>query len=65
MTDTTRFEGYGVLVTGAARGIGAAVSRRLAEEGARVLTPILVRLDFIPQLCCNRGQSWRLHAFYA
>jgi NAD(P)-dependent dehydrogenase (short-subunit alcohol dehydrogenase family) len=37
MTDTTRFEGYGVLVTGAARGIGAAVSRRLAEEGARVL----------------------------
>lgn len=37
MTDTTRFEGYGVLVTGAARGIGAAVSRRLAAEGARVL----------------------------
>jgi NAD(P)-dependent dehydrogenase (short-subunit alcohol dehydrogenase family) len=37
MTDTQRFEGYGVLVTGAARGIGAAVSRRLGEEGARVL----------------------------
>jgi NAD(P)-dependent dehydrogenase (short-subunit alcohol dehydrogenase family) len=37
MTDSTRFEGYGVLVTGAARGIGAAVARRLAEEGARVL----------------------------
>ncbi|MFJ9539605.1 SDR family NAD(P)-dependent oxidoreductase [Streptomyces sp. NPDC101225] len=37
MADTKRFEGYGVLVTGAARGIGAAVSRRLAEEGARVL----------------------------
>src|SRR5258707_956003 len=37
MTDTTRFAGYGVLVTGGARGIGAAVSRRLAEEGARVL----------------------------
>jgi NAD(P)-dependent dehydrogenase (short-subunit alcohol dehydrogenase family) len=32
-----RFEGYGALVTGAARGIGAAVARRLAEEGARVL----------------------------
>ncbi|MFD2685803.1 SDR family NAD(P)-dependent oxidoreductase [Streptomyces phyllanthi] len=32
-----RFEGYGVFVTGAARGIGAAVARRLAEEGARVL----------------------------
>lgn len=37
MTDSRRFEGYGVLVTGAARGIGAAVARRLAEEGARVL----------------------------
>ncbi|MFI1358864.1 SDR family NAD(P)-dependent oxidoreductase [Streptomyces sp. NPDC020898] len=36
-TQTGRFEGYGVLVTGAARGIGAAVARRLAEEGARVL----------------------------
>ncbi|MER7974076.1 SDR family NAD(P)-dependent oxidoreductase [Streptomyces sp. NPDC096080] len=37
MTDTQRFEGYGVLVTGGARGIGAAVARRLAAEGARVL----------------------------
>ncbi|MFF4360469.1 SDR family NAD(P)-dependent oxidoreductase [Streptomyces sp. NPDC001604] len=37
MTDATRFAGHGVLVTGAARGIGAAVARRLAEEGARVL----------------------------
>ncbi|MCX5053817.1 MULTISPECIES: SDR family NAD(P)-dependent oxidoreductase [unclassified Streptomyces] len=37
MADTKRFEGYGVLVTGAARGIGAAVARRLAEEGGRVL----------------------------
>ncbi|MDL5205571.1 SDR family NAD(P)-dependent oxidoreductase [Streptomyces sp. ALI-76-A] len=37
MTDTTRFEGYGVLVTGAARGIGAATARRFAEEGAGVL----------------------------
>lgn len=37
MPDTKRFERYGVLVTGAARGIGAAVARRLAEEGARVL----------------------------
>ncbi|MFE5190865.1 SDR family NAD(P)-dependent oxidoreductase [Streptomyces sp. NPDC056628] len=37
MTDTTRFADHAVLVTGAARGIGAAVARRLAEEGARVL----------------------------
>ncbi|KAB1139760.1 SDR family oxidoreductase [Streptomyces luteolifulvus] len=37
MTDTRRFAGYGVLVTGAARGIGAATARRFAEEGARVL----------------------------
>ncbi|OON75976.1 SDR family NAD(P)-dependent oxidoreductase [Streptomyces tsukubensis] len=32
-----RFEGYGVLITGAARGIGAATARRLTAEGARVL----------------------------
>ncbi|MFE0675688.1 SDR family NAD(P)-dependent oxidoreductase [Streptomyces sp. NPDC058867] len=37
MTDTTRFAGYGVLVTGAARGIGAATAARFAAEGARVL----------------------------
>ncbi|MFE7130307.1 SDR family NAD(P)-dependent oxidoreductase [Streptomyces sp. NPDC057638] len=32
-----RFDGYGVLITGAARGIGAATARRLTAEGARVL----------------------------
>ncbi|MBC9715219.1 SDR family oxidoreductase [Streptomyces sp. TRM66268-LWL] len=32
-----RFEGYGVLITGAARGIGAATARRIAQEGGRVL----------------------------
>ncbi len=37
MTDTARFTDHAVLVTGAARGIGAAVARRLAGEGARVL----------------------------
>lgn len=37
MDHMRRFEGYGVLITGAARGIGAATARRFAEEGARVL----------------------------
>jgi meso-butanediol dehydrogenase/(S,S)-butanediol dehydrogenase/diacetyl reductase len=32
-----RFEGYAVLVTAAGQGIGEAVARRLAAEGARVL----------------------------
>ncbi|MDF9810882.1 SDR family NAD(P)-dependent oxidoreductase [Streptomyces sp. SPB162] len=32
-----RFEGYGVLITGAGRGIGAATARRMAGEGAQVL----------------------------
>ncbi|MEW2168200.1 SDR family NAD(P)-dependent oxidoreductase [Streptomyces sp. NPDC007084] len=36
-TGLRRFEGHGVLITGAARGIGAATARRFAEEGARVL----------------------------
>jgi NAD(P)-dependent dehydrogenase (short-subunit alcohol dehydrogenase family) len=37
MDHIRRFEGYGVLITGAARGIGAATARRFAAEGARVL----------------------------
>jgi NAD(P)-dependent dehydrogenase (short-subunit alcohol dehydrogenase family) len=37
MMDSTRFEGYGVLVTGGARGIGAATAHRFGREGARVL----------------------------
>ncbi|MFD5283222.1 SDR family NAD(P)-dependent oxidoreductase [Streptomyces rubrogriseus] len=37
MTETRRFTDHAALVTGAARGIGAATVRRLATEGARVL----------------------------
>ncbi|QGV78842.1 SDR family NAD(P)-dependent oxidoreductase [Streptomyces ficellus] len=37
MAALRRFDGYGVLITGAARGIGEATARRLAGEGARVL----------------------------
>ncbi|MBB5938334.1 SDR family NAD(P)-dependent oxidoreductase [Streptomyces zagrosensis] len=32
-----RFEGYGVLITGAGRGIGEVTARRFADEGASVL----------------------------
>ncbi|MEU9211378.1 SDR family NAD(P)-dependent oxidoreductase [Streptomyces sp. NPDC048415] len=37
MTAMRRFEAHGILITGAARGIGAATARRLAQEGAHVL----------------------------
>lgn len=32
-----RLEGKGALVTGGSRGIGAAIARRLAQEGAKVI----------------------------
>ncbi|MEE1756269.1 SDR family NAD(P)-dependent oxidoreductase [Streptomyces sp. SP18CS02] len=37
MNPLQRFDGHGVLITGAARGIGEATARRLTAEGARVL----------------------------
>ncbi|GAA1914445.1 SDR family NAD(P)-dependent oxidoreductase [Streptomyces sodiiphilus] len=38
-----RFDGYSALVTGAGRGIGAAVAGRLAAEGARVMVTDIER----------------------
>uniref|UniRef100_UPI002FC657AB SDR family NAD(P)-dependent oxidoreductase n=1 Tax=Bosea sp. (in: a-proteobacteria) TaxID=1871050 RepID=UPI002FC657AB len=43
---TGRFEGQGAIVTGAARGIGLGIARRLAEEGARVALWDLGFTDF-------------------
>ena len=37
MRTTKEYSGKVALLTGAARGIGLGISRRLAEEGARVL----------------------------
>lgn len=60
MTDTTRFAGHAVLVTGAARGIGAATARRFAEEGARVLVTDVDGPE--AELCAARLRGQRLAA---
>ncbi|MEU5085410.1 SDR family NAD(P)-dependent oxidoreductase [Streptomyces sp. NPDC021356] len=64
MTDTRRFEGHGVLVTGAARGIGAATARRLAEEGARVLVTDTdgAEAEKTAARLCERGLAARAFA---
>jgi len=47
-----RFEGYAALITGAGRGIGEAIARRLASEGARVLVT-----DVDEQLAAKAAES--------
>ncbi|MCL7424995.1 SDR family NAD(P)-dependent oxidoreductase [Streptomyces sp. YS415] len=63
MTDTTRFQGYGVLVTGAARGIGAATARRFAAEGARVLVTDVDEQEAERTAASLRGQGLSAEAY--
>src|SRR5690242_19190752 len=53
MPQTTRFDGRVAIVTGAARGIGAATARRLAAEGARVL--LADREDMVEETAAGIG----------
>ena len=52
-----RFEGQTAIVTGAARGIGEAIARRLASEGAAVM--IATSTMYPPRLPLRRSASSR------
>lgn len=57
---TGRLDGKVALVTGAARGIGAAIARRFAAEGARVLVTDADE-EGVRQLAAELGASARGH----
>ncbi|MGW3668860.1 SDR family NAD(P)-dependent oxidoreductase [Streptomyces sp. NPDC005141] len=63
MTAMRRFEGYGVLITGAARGIGAATAHRLAEEGAQVLVTDMDLVEAEKTAGALRERGARAEAF--
>jgi len=63
MDQLRRFEGYGVLITGAARGIGAATARRLAQEGAQVLVTDVDLAEAEKTAGAVREQGGRAEAF--
>lgn len=57
LADLIRLDGRVAVVTGAARGLGAQISRRLAEAGADVVAGDLNR-DGVDQLASELTQSW-------
>jgi NAD(P)-dependent dehydrogenase (short-subunit alcohol dehydrogenase family) len=64
MDHMRRFAGYGVLITGAARGIGAATAWRFAEEGARVLVTDVDVAEARKTAEAVRGQGAATQAFH-